>query len=334
MGLTAERLGVIARPEAWEPDDALGVINPGGPITYRGETYIFPRHVARGNVSRIGIGRVVRDRAGLPTRTLRCGYALEPDRPYDNKGCEDARVAPFWHGYAMTYTAYSRRGARIAVALGLDPFSWTKLGPVRWSEEDKRLWTCDNKDAIIVPCLVDGPDGVNCWDWGRYALIHRPMFKGQQPTEIWISYSDAVRGIGNCVWGQHHVLLRSEYWWESDRIGAGTILPLMYAKPNGLDNCRALLLLYHGVHRGMDGRRVYSVGAALLDKDDPRRILWRSREPLFSPRTIEERVGVVPQVVFPTAAEVVGESLVVYYGAADYTTCAIKIDMGMLGGCC
>src|SRR5689334_2382674 len=93
---TVERLGVVMAPEPGNPLEVEGVLNPAGATGPDGHYYLFPRLVAAGNYSRIGLARVRRDDAGRPTGVERLGVALEPTQPYervrpDAGGCEDPR---------------------------------------------------------------------------------------------------------------------------------------------------------------------------------------------------------------------------------------------------
>src|SRR5215212_5382886 len=172
------RLGVIMRGDADNPDEALGVLNPAIARTPDGRLYMFPRVVAAGNYSRIGIAEVIFDAAGEPTGVERRGYALEPTESYEQNartaGCEDARITyvePL-HRYLMTYTAYGPLGPRIALAESTDLLCWQRLGPVKFAfnpmlRVDFDLY--DNKDAVLFPAPVHDPHGRLA-----LALIHRP----------------------------------------------------------------------------------------------------------------------------------------------------------------
>ena len=104
------------KPEAGNPLEDEGVLNPAAVRGLDRELYLFPRLVAKGNYSRIGIARVVFDAAGDPIGVERLGIALEPEADYElsakGGGCEDPRITfvePLRH-YVMTYTALSRHG--------------------------------------------------------------------------------------------------------------------------------------------------------------------------------------------------------------------------------
>src|ERR1700729_1675902 len=134
-GFQLQRLGLLMEPEPGNPLEIEGVLNPAAVRGPDGELYLFPRLVARGNYSRIGIARVRFNEAGNPAGVERLGIALEPEadyelRPDGSGGCEDPRIT---YGenlkrYIMTYTALSSEGPRIALALSEDLFHWQRLG--------------------------------------------------------------------------------------------------------------------------------------------------------------------------------------------------------------
>src|ERR1700691_5343905 len=133
-GLKLQRLGMLMEPEPGNAQEVEGVLNPAAARGPDGELYLFPRLVARGNYSRIGIARVRFDQAGDPAGVERLGIALEPGADYELRpgggGCEDPRITfvePLQR-YLMSYTAFSARGPRIALAISEDLFHWRRLG--------------------------------------------------------------------------------------------------------------------------------------------------------------------------------------------------------------
>ena len=134
-GFKLQRLGMLMEPEPGNPQEIEGVLNPAAARGPDGELYLFPRLVARGNYSRIGIARVRFNEAGDPAGVERLGIALEPEADYElhldgSGGCEDPRITfvELLQRYMMTYTAFSSRGPRIAVAISQDLFHWKRLG--------------------------------------------------------------------------------------------------------------------------------------------------------------------------------------------------------------
>ena len=134
-GFLLQRLGQIMEPEPGNPQEAEGVLNPAVVRGPDGQLYLFPRLVARGNYSRIGIARVRFDEAGDPAGVERLGIALEPEADYERRsdgsgGCEDPRITfvERFQRYVMTYTAFSPIGPRIALAVSEDLLHWERLG--------------------------------------------------------------------------------------------------------------------------------------------------------------------------------------------------------------
>src|ERR1700748_3871122 len=119
VSISMKRLGVIMEPDPGDPREAEGVLNPAAVRGPDGQLYLFPRLVAKGNVSRIGIARVIFNAAGDPTGVERLSIALEPEADYERRpdgggGCEDARVTyvePLGR-YIMNYVAFSPHGPR------------------------------------------------------------------------------------------------------------------------------------------------------------------------------------------------------------------------------
>src|SRR5208282_109815 len=141
-GLKLQRLGLVMEPEPGNPQEIEGVLNPAAVRGPDGALYLFPRLVARGNYSRIGIARVRFSGAGDPTGVERLGIALEPEADYERRpdggGCEDPRVtfvAPLGC-YIMTYTAYSGLGPRIALACSTDLLHWQRMGLAAFAPYD------------------------------------------------------------------------------------------------------------------------------------------------------------------------------------------------------
>ncbi|MBI3747505.1 MAG: glycoside hydrolase family 130 protein [Chloroflexi bacterium] len=157
-----------------------------------------------------------------------------------------------------------------------------------------------NRNGVLFPRRVGG----------SYAILSRPSDNGHTPFGD-IFYSESPDLIH---WGRHrHVMAPLPWTWASTKIGAG---------PTPIETAEGWLLLYHGVLTSCNGF-VYSMGAALLDLDQPWRVIARGRDYLLSPQVSYEQVGDVANVVFPCAALVDREAdrLTVYYGAADTVTC-------------
>jgi predicted GH43/DUF377 family glycosyl hydrolase len=343
------RLGVLMESEPGNPQEVEGVLNPGVVRGPDGELYLFPRLVAKGNYSRIGIARVRFNKAGDPTGVERLGIALEPEAEYEMRpgggGCEDPRVTfvePLKR-YIMTYAAFSSLGPRIALAESEDLFHWKRLGLATYAHwHGIELADVDDKDASLFPVAI--PDSAGKLELG---MLHRPLFAGTRPEEtahhpgarevdlnresIWISYCPAaLKSRAPDRLGQftsHHRLATPVSPWERLKIGAGT--PPILTK-------HGWLIVYHGVSEAEDGavghHLRYSAGVMMLSKQHPRLIRYRSVEPVLTPELALERDGTVANVVFPTGIDRrddlgTPDRLDVYYGMADSRIGVARLDL-------
>ncbi len=208
--------------------------------------------------------------------------------PEELYGIEDARITFLEekNKWAIAYTAFSQCGPLVALALTTDFKTFERLGPVM---------PPDDKDAALLPVRIGG----------RWVLIHRPAtsFEGVG-AHIWISYSPDLKH-----WGDHCVLLeaRRGAWWDANKIGLS---------PQPLRTDEGWLIMYHGVRETAAGC-IYRLGLALLDLDDPCRVIRRSDEWVFSPEEDYERTGDVNEVVFPCGWVQEGDEIRLYYGGAD-----------------
>ena len=260
-GFKLQRLGMIMEPEPGNPQEVEGVLNPAAARGPDGKLYLFPRLVAKGNYSRIGIARVRFNEAGDPAGVERLGIALEPEADYELQpggkgGCEDPRITfvePL-RRYLMTYAAFSARGPRIAFAVSEDLFHWKRLGLANFGPyQGIEFADVDDKDASLFPVAIPNPSG-----HPELAILHRPLFPGTRPEEtarhpasrevdleresIWISYCPTpLDGREPCCLGKftsHHRLATPVSPWERLKIGAGT--PPILTR-------HGWLIVYHGV---------------------------------------------------------------------------------------
>jgi predicted GH43/DUF377 family glycosyl hydrolase len=333
------RLGVLMTPDPGDPREAWGVLNPACARGRDGQLYLFPRLVAEGNFSRVGRARVVFDDGGTPAAVERLGVVLEPDEAWESNtataGVEDPRIT-FVQSldlYVMTYAAYGPLRPRIGLAVSSDLEHWQRLGPAWFAYEpalrtDVNLYS--NKDATLFPEPVRAPDGRPA-----YALLHRPTWDlswisqdAGQPLPagvrdprpgIWVSFAPAeevARDLPALVrFTQHRPVALPQQGWEEVKIGAGT--PPVRT-PEGW------LVVYHGVSGELEPgawpqRKLrYAAGAMLLGTEDVTTVVRRTVAPLLEPDTAEERDGIVPNVVFPTAIDARGDGDAdVFYGMAD-----------------
>lgn len=167
----------------------------------------------------------------------------------------------------------------------------------------KEFFQCENaflpfnRNGVLMPVKIDG----------KYAMLSRPSDNGHTPFgDIFISFSPDMK-----FWGEHRCVMKptpfTESAWQCTKIGAG---------PTPILTDEGWLLFYHGVITTCSGYR-YSMGAAILDKEHPEKVLYRTRPYLLAPAAQYELQGDVPDVVFPCAALADGDKVAVYYGAAD-----------------
>ncbi len=346
-----QRLGLLMEPEAGNPREVEGVLNPAAVRGPDGHLYLFPRLVAKDNYSRIGIARVLFDENGEPKGVERLGIALEPEAPYELRpdgsgGCEDARVTyvePL-KCYVMTYSAFSPKGPRIALASSTDLLHWKRLGLATFEDYyGIDFVNVDNKDASLFPVAIPNHAGKM-----QLAMLHRPLFKGTRPEEtvseaalrtidlnhesIWISYCPInPKGLeaGHLgLFNSHHRLATPVSPWERLKIGGGS--PPVLTR-------HGWLIVYHGVQEidvSAPGthKLCYSAGIMILSKEHPQVILYRSESPVLTPIGLKEREGMVDNVVFPTGIDrrddlAQPDRFDVYYGMADSRIGVARLDL-------
>jgi predicted GH43/DUF377 family glycosyl hydrolase len=349
--ITMRPLDFVIAPERGNSNEVEGILNPAAARGPDGELYLFPRLVGAGNFSRIGIARVIFNRAGEPTDIERLGVALEPEMPYELRddgggGCEDPRVTyvePLEH-YVMTYTAYSPLGPRVAMAMSKDLLSWQRLGLASFLPYGEIEFNgIDNKDAVLFPVAIPNPAGDL-----EMAMLQRPLFPGTLPHQtlmmdeashadfhresIWMSYCPAALQPEEphqlSQFTSHNLLAGPVSDWEQLKIGSGT--PPILTK-------HGWLIVYHGVScptptESDDAHLVYSAGIMVLSKDHPRDLLYRSQVPALSPVPSIERRGVAADVVFPTGIDCrddIGQPnrYDVYYGINDFRIGVARLDL-------
>ena len=266
------------------PFEANAVLNPGV-VEVDGEVLLLLRIEDTEGISHVHVARSPNGVDGWRLDERALLQADLPEYPFEEWGCEDPRVTQIGpRQWIIAYTAYSRYGPAIALATTEDFVTVSRLGVTL---------SPTNKDAALFPQPFDG----------LWILLHRPVTGAQE--HIWFACSPG--GLDH--WGRPGVLLpeRAGPWWDSARVGVG-------APPIRTD--QGWLLIYHGV-KDMAGRPFYRLGLALLDLDDPRKVLARASRWVFAPETDYEQRGLVPSVVYSCGALLRGDEVWMYYGAAD-----------------
>lgn len=292
--MTGTRPGLFCRYEGnpvltadvW-PYTVNAVFNPGATVGPDGETVLVVRVEDRSGLSHLTVARSLDGRSGW---TIDAAPTIEPavTRYEERWGIEDPRITAIGDEYFVAYTGFSAGGPLVCLASTRDFRSFERRAVVS---------TPEDKDAALFPTLFGG----------RYALVHRPVSWGLdgQAAHIWLSFSPDLRH-----WGDHSVILESRRAgrWDREKVGIG---PPPISTPAGW------LMLFHGAKATAAGT-LYRAGLAVLDHDDPTKVLARSDEWVFGPEASYELAGDVPGVVFPSGWVAGGDGTVrMYYGAAD-----------------
>jgi len=310
-----------------------GVLNPA--VFREGDSvHIFYRAVAKGNYSSIGYCRLdgpltIAERWDKPV--------MVPEFEYESHGVEDARLAKIDNLFYMTYTGYDGTNARGAYATSQDLKHFEKHGvivpPITYAEfvsfaesagrvnknyyhnhkfyyqeadPEKKIMLWD-KNVIFFPRKINN----------KFVFLHRIR------PGIQIACVNSLQEITKEFWEnyfhtlQEHIILDPVHAHESSYIGGG-------CPP--IETEHGWLLIYHGVEE-TDKGRVYSACAALLDLNNPCIELARLPYALFSPEYDWELIGEVNNVVFPTGTALFGNTLFIYYGAADSLIACASVNL-------
>ena len=214
--------------------------------------------------------------------------AVFPKTPYETFGIEDPRITPLEDRFVITYKAVSENGICTALM------------------ETKDFKSFDRKGIIFCPMNVDVvifPEKIN----GSYYALTRPVPMYLGPAAIWIASSPDLIN-----WGNHKPLLppRPDYF-DSDKTGACCV-PIKTEE--------GWLEIYHA----SDEKNHYHIAAALLDLDDPSKVIARVKIPLMKPRAAYETKGFFSNVIFACGHTRKNDEITIYYGASDESTAAAK----------
>lgn len=269
---------------AWE---CYNVFNPGV-VHHNGLFHMFYRAQGLDWISRIGYA-VSAD--GIHWNRFR-KPVLEPADVWESRGLEDPRVVEIDGTFYMTYTAYSRQysgsgnpthaggGILPMIARSINLITWERIGPIVRGE--------DNKDHVLFPRKIHG----------RFAALHRRW------PNVWIAYSDNLTEWPE-AWMQSIYGPRPGNGWDERSVGS-----------NGapVETKEGWLVLNHAY----DEQHIYRFGVALLDLDDPSKVIRRPKRAIYWPEELWEMRGDVPNVVFSNANPVVDGTVYVFYGGADH----------------
>jgi len=302
------------RGDGWE---SIEVYNPAA-VCIDGEIHLLYRAVGEytGYVSRLGHA-IFDENLDLVERCD--GPCFLPDLELWEMSVEDARLTPLEGRLYMTYVITPTPCPPSAVRrrLGIPPLpqARTRIALAEVAYESGHMsfqrlgvitpYAANERDTVLFPEKIGG----------QYAALHRPSnwIGPDYPTDIpgiWFAYLDDLPGG---MYG-HRLVMKPEQCWESTKMGAG---------PPPVKTEKGWLLIYHG----RDENLVYRAGAALLDLEEPWKVIARTPEPILEPEEEYEKVGDVPNVVFPEGAVAIGNELLVFYGGADQVCCVASVHL-------
>lgn len=304
-----------------------GVFNPAT-IREGNNVHMFYRAVREGNFSTIGYCKLegplkVVERSLTPF--------LFPENSQEFQGLEDPRITKIDDTYFLTYSAFDGINVFGAYATSQDLKIFKRKGILtpKFSFEEfavlirKNLNKISDKHLLFYDLferhhlsnimkaqvfvwdknLVFFPRKIN----GKFAFLHRFF-----PTIQLVTYENTEQ-LTDDFWSDYvshlyeHIVLRNSLPHERSHIGAG-------CPP--IETNDGWLLIYHAAESTEKGL-IYHAAAALLDLEDPLKLIGHLKEPLISPTEKYEKKGVVKNVVFPTGTALFEDELYIYYGAAD-----------------
>src|SRR6266481_8145298 len=277
--------GPILSPQGttWE---SAGAFNPAT-VLHNGKIVMLYRAQDASGTSRLGYAESF-DGVHF-TRSPRPVFSPETD--YEkNGGVEDPRLQKFRDTYYLTYTGYNKKDAQLCLATSLDLIHWERKGVIlpAYKGNWNKGWT---KSGAIVPERIDG----KYWMYWLGTAADKTDQMGLSWSTDLIHWTEAT---------QTPVLPRRPGMFDSRVVEPG---PAPILTPDGI------VLVYIGA----DDKLVYRAGVAVFDRHDPRKLIWRSNQPIFAPEQEWEKVGQVPNVVFVEGLVHKDDRYFFYYGAAD-----------------
>lgn len=281
------------------------------------KTHLFYRARGEDEVNGILISRIGHAVLKSDGVTLEKRYdtpALEPKEFYEQAGCEDPRITFIDGKYYMLYTAYFGKIApkeyekekyNIAMASTEDFISWKRHGIILLEIKSPE------KNGVLFPRKING----------NYVIYYRVE------PDIYAAYS---KSLEKPKWfGHKKIISPRQGYWDAGKVGAG-------APP--IETEKGWLFIYHGINEqdpkqiktgygSIDYKRIYRLGIMLIDKNNPEKILYRSKGWILEPREIYEKQGMIPNVVFTCGAVIIEDMLFVYYGGADTVVAAASCKL-------
>lgn len=335
----AVKLGVILE-KTHRPFEELGVLNPA--VYQDGNTvHMFYRAAKRGNFSTIGYCRF---EGPLTLVERHTEPIFVPEYIYEIHGVEDPRITKIDDTYYMTYVTYDGINACGAVAVSKNLASFKKKGiitPKFILNEFTNLIRKHLQNPSIASILAFNTarnyplsetikENLLVWDKnvvlfpkkinGKFVALHRlfpsiQIVSFEKKKDLTVDFwKDYLKNLPD------YIVMEPKFDHETSHIGPG-------APP--IENKDGWLLIYHAAERREKGL-VYHACAALLDLNDPSKVIARLTKPLITPSEHYERHGYVNYVVFPTGTALFDDQLYIYYGAADDKIAAASLNLNDL----
>lgn len=234
--------------------------------------------------------------------------AIVPEFEFEKYGVEDPRITKINDDIYVTYTVLSNY-------VNKNPTVFSALIKTQdFRKFDRKgivTKTGNSKNLVLFPEKFTDTDKISD---KFYYWVHRPsdwtgIKHGTDKPGIWLGIGKSLTEIK-----KNYLLLRPEHRWEERKIGPG---------PPPIKTKYGWLLVYHAV----DNNYVYRVGAAMLDLDNPRKILFRTKLPIMEPEATYEKYGYRNNVIFPTGMCLIDNKIYLYYGGADKVCCLAVSDI-------
>lgn len=325
-----KREGVILKPTD-NDFEARAVLNPG--VYQDGETVqVVYRAIDQDGVSSLGYARLDGPLKVVERWDKPLAY---PKLKMEKRGIEDPRLVRIDGLFYLTYVAHDGKNAISAYFSGPNIHALKRGGPlsprITYRDAGKVFTYTKLKDEYyFFESFYRQYGGNNIFVWHKDCILFPEKINGQfymleriLPDIQCVNFRSFAQLKDKFFWIYHmmnlgaNVVLEKEHGFESRHIGGG---------PPPVKTDAGWLMIYHSAQE-FNHKRVYHAGAALLDLNDPRRVIARLPAPLFSPTTDYELTGGVNNVVFPTGTARFGDTLYIYYGAADTVIAALSVKL-------
>lgn len=332
-GLNLKKIGVVLEPTK-RLFERKAVLNPA--CYQDGEfVHLFYRAIDDNNDSTIGYAKLKG-----PTKVVERNKIPLIPRTYDyeRRGVEDPRIVKIEGTFYLTYVAHDGKNAITACATSNDLKTFTKRGiisPLVTYKTAASLFTRERlKDRYFMfEAYYEDLAGEDVLLWFKDMFLFPKKFGDKfamllriLPDIQMIFFKNLSDLRDRSFWRNYlkklsrNVVLENKYWFESRNIGGGA--PPVYTKDGWL-------VIFHAVEE-LNRARIYHASAALLDLNNPFKVIGRLNTPLFSPEESWETEGFVNNVVFPTGTAVFGKDLYIYYGASDDKIAVAKVNLNKL----